>query len=285
MGGSYARLEGFPEKVALGLEQFYLPETGRGPLPATLEGALASLAGKLDTLAGDFTVGLIPTGSEDPHALRRQALGAVRILLEKGLPLSLSRAAAKALELQPGSGQDRARCLGLLEEFLWGRLEGVLEEAGFKVDEVRAVRDGGLVDLPRTVKRVSALHNIRARPEFASIAAAYKRAANILRQAAQSAAGADGDGPPVPSLFGDDAERGHYRHRDRTEGELRLRLQDGEFEESLRIMVGLKPSVDGFFEKVLVMAPVEDVRRNRLRLLGQLVRLLRSVADLSQLQG
>ncbi len=281
IGGEYARRQGLSERVALGLSEFYFPLAARSALPATLEGCLASLAAKIDTLAGDFAVGLIPSGSEDPHGLRRQALGAVRILVERQLPISLAAALRKSLLLLPlGLDEGARESVALkLEDFLVQRLEGSLEEAGFRFDEVRAVRDGALENLPRTVRRVTALHGLRGQPEFDSLAAAFKRASNILKGSA-----ADGAEQTDPALFVEDAERGLFEGLRKVQGEIQLRLQDGEFEESLRLMVQLKPSVDKFFEEVMVLAEDPRLRGNRLSIVNRLVRLFKSVADLSQLQ-
>jgi glycyl-tRNA synthetase beta chain len=284
IGGYYARLNDQSEAIALGIQQFYWPEAARTRIPQTDEAAIASLAGKLDTLAGDFAIGLIPTGSEDPHGLRRQALGAWRICLERGLPISLSDAIAKAVSIQPPP-TDVSKLRPMIEDFVWQRAESLLLD-NFPADELKAVSEGAMSNVPRTSLRLAALHAIRSQPEFTSLAAAYKRANNILRQNSVAAASLGNDGIAVRAdLLREEAERSLFTSLQRTEGEVRLRLQNGEFEDSLRIMVRLKPAVDEFFEKVLVMADDPSVRGNRLSLLSHLVGLFRSVADLSQLQG
>jgi glycyl-tRNA synthetase beta chain len=284
MGGLYATANGETDAVGLGIQQFYFPEAARSDLPMQDEACIASLAGKLDTIAGDFAVGLIPTGSEDPHGLRRQALGAWRIARERGLPLSISQAIVKAITLQPPP-TTVSTLAPQIEDFIWQRAEGSLLEEGYAVDEIRAVREGGLWNVPRTVLRLRALHSVRPQPEFAALAAAYKRANNILRQNSQGPASLENGVVVRTELLTDGAERSLLERLQRTEGEVRLKLQNGEFEDSLRKMVGLKPAVDEFFEKVLVMAEDAAVRQNRLSLLAHLVGLFRSVADLSQLQG
>src|SRR5262249_21147755 len=118
IGGYYAKHSEEPDTVSLGIQQFYWPEAARTPIPATYEGAIASLAGKLDSIAGDFAIGLIPSGSEDPHGLRRQALGAWRICLERGLPIDLSNAIAKAISIQPPP-TDVSKLRPQIEEFVW----------------------------------------------------------------------------------------------------------------------------------------------------------------------
>ena len=284
IGGEYARRTGLSERSALGLSEFYFPLSARSALPATLEGCVAALAAKLDTLAGDFAVGLIPSGSEDPHGLRRQALGAVRILVERQLDIDLAAALEKALSLQPGEEAEKRSAFKLLVDFLDQRLRSVLEEAGYGFDEIRAVLEnasGFDRVVPRVVRRVAALHAVRPTPEFGSLAAAFKRAANILKGAPPNG----GDGASVdPSLFAEPAEHELFNGLRRVQDQIQLRLDDGEFEECLRAMVQLKPAVDLFFEKVMVMADDPGVRGNRLALLRSLVALVRRVADLSQLQ-
>lgn len=284
MGGVYARLEGLDERVALGLEEFYYPTAAKAPLPTSLEGCLVSLAGKLDSVAAMIAGGFKPTGSEDPFALRRLGNGIIRILLEKQLPLSAREAAREALRLAAENGAekpfDAEAALAEVCDFLWQRAETFFLEKGYPVDEVRAVSDGGLENLSETFRRLAAVHALRAEPDFVALAQAFKRASNIVKQA-NGAAETDVD----QALFGEDAERDLYGALCRSEGRIRELASRGEFEQGLRSLVGLKPEVDRFFEKVLVMAPEEGVRRNRLSLLSRLVRLFKSVADISSLQG
>ncbi|MBI3288857.1 MAG: glycine--tRNA ligase subunit beta, partial [Elusimicrobia bacterium] len=182
MGGVYARKDGLDERVALAVEHFYYPVAAKTPIPATAEGAVTSLAGKLDSLAGCFAAGLIPTGSADPYALRRQALGAIRIILEKQLPLDLEESIAHALALQPVAIADAPKLAAQLADFVWGRAQSLFEEMEYAVDEVRSVRVGALKDFPNAFRRLAALRAVRRDPSFEPLAAAFKRASNILRQ-------------------------------------------------------------------------------------------------------
>lgn len=287
MGGVYARQGSDPldERVALGLEEFYYPVGSKSPIPTTLEGCLAALAGKLDTLAGDFAVGVVPTGSEDPHGLRRQALGVLRILMERQFPVSLTEALNQALELLPQAlGLDRSRRAEVaraLEEFLWNRAQAALEEMGYRVDEIRSVRVDGLSDLRRTFKRLAAVHAVRPHPDFGALAMAYKRAANILKQAKVDWSS---EVSPSRALLEETEERELFEAVSSAEGALKERLALEEFETVLRRLVQLKPALDQFFDKVLVMAERTELRQNRLSLLAALVRLFQSVADLSHIQ-
>lgn len=277
MGGFYARAEGLDERVALGLEQFYFPVASKTPVPATDEGALASLAGKLDSLAGSFAAGMIPTGSADPYALRRQAFGAARILLEKQLPVDLDAALDHAFSLQPVKSEQAP---AQLRDFIWGRVQSLFEELGYKPDEIRSVRLGAFKSLPTALLKLAAIHQVRAHPEFEHIAAAYKRAANILRQAKQ-----DSPAALERARLQAPAELALLDSLEHVEGRVHEKLLSRDFAGSLHDMVALRPRVDSFFEGVMVMAEDPELRRQRLALLSKLVRLFKNVADLSELQA
>lgn len=279
MGGFYARHDKLGEKVALGLEQFYLPVGPKSPVPATAEGALVSLAGKLDGLAGNFLLGQAPTGSADPYALRRQALGALRLVLEHQLPVNLESALLTALETQPKVGDVGPAGAALLD-FVWARAQSFFEEKGFRVDEVRAVSAHGLANLRTTYLKLCAVRDVRKLPDFEPLAAAFKRASNILRQAKVQPFGVDS---PVRERLREDAERGLFDALDSLEGQVGEKLTADGYEDGLRTMVAIKPHLDLFFDKVLVMADDPELRRQRLHLLARLVRMFSSVADLSAL--
>ena len=288
MGGHYARHDGLDERVALGIEEFYFPVAAKSPLPVTLEGAVASLAGKLDSLAGSFAAGVAPTGSADPFGLRRQAAGALRIVLEKQLPLDLEAALASALsgvkERLGLSEQDEGRILGELRDFLWARAQSAYEEQGFRVDEIRSVREGGLRQLPDTFRRLAAIHSVRQHPEFEPLAAVFKRAANILKQAAQRQEPIPADGPQRSALV-EPAEVALLDAIELASGEMEEHLAAERFEEGLRAVVALKPRLDAFFDGVMVMVEDKALKAQRLALLARLVRLIKRIADLSEIQG
>lgn len=279
MGGVYARKDGFDERVALGLEQFYLPVGPKSPVPTTAEGALVSLAGKLDSLAGSFAIGQIPSGSADPYGLRRQALGGLRIVLEHQLPVNLVAAIDYAVSVQPVKSEKAG---AQVREFVWARAQSFFEDKGFRVDEVRSVSLAGLEDLRRTFLRLCAVRDVRKHPDFDALAAAFKRASNILRQAKLSPFMAE---PPERDGLKEDAELKLYDALTQLEGQALEKFESDAFDTGLRTLVAVKPHLDLFFEKVMVMADDEKLRRQRLSLLAKLVRLFSSVADLSELQG
>jgi glycyl-tRNA synthetase beta chain len=284
MGGFYARQEGLGERVALGLEQFYFPAAARAPLPATEEGAIVSLAGKLDGLCGGFAAGLAPTGSADPFGLRRQATGALRILIEKQLAVDLDAALRQSLCAQPVQLEEerREKVLESLREFIWTRAQSLFEEMGYRVDEIRSIREGAFSSLSRALLRLAAIHAVRQNPEFEPLAAAFKRASNILRQAKVP----EGDGLiPERERLREAAELALFDALASLEGRVRGKIEEGGFEEGLRAMVALKPQVDSFFEGVMVMAEDPGLRSQRLALLAKLVRLFKTVADLGEIQA
>ncbi|MBI5246539.1 MAG: glycine--tRNA ligase subunit beta [Elusimicrobia bacterium] len=279
MGGVYARKDGESEKVALAIEQFYYPVAAKSPAPATAEAAVVSLAGKLDSLAGCFAAGLIPTGSADPFALRRPALGLIRIVLEKQLPLDLDEAVARALSLQPVAVPEPAKLAATLSDFIWGRAQSLFEDMKYAVDEVRSVRAGALKNFPNAFLRLAALRAVRRDPSFEPLAAAFKRASNILKQAKS------GDGVACDrALLRDQADYDLYDALVAAEGAANDRIVRGDFEGGLKSLVGVKPHLDTFFDKVMVMVEDESLKSQRIALLSKLVRAFRRVADLSEIQ-
>ena len=280
MGGVYARRDGLDEKTALCVEQFYFPIAAKTPTPATAEAGVVSLAGKLDGIAGCFAAGLIPTGSADPYALRRQALGAVRILLEKQLPLDLEAAVAQAVALQPVTPPEPVKLEAQILDFVWGRAASMFEELGFRSDEIRSVRFGALKDLPGAFRRLAALRAVRREPAFEPLAAAFKRASNILKQSK----GVESGVTPDRALLKDDAELALYDALVEVEGAANDRLVRGDYEGALKSLVAVKPHLDLFFEKVMVMVPDETLKLQRLAVLAKLVRAFKRVADLSEIQ-
>lgn len=298
MGGHYARADGESERVAVGVEEFYYPLSAKSPLSGTLEASIASLAGKIDTLAALFSAGLKPSGSEDPFALRRAGTAIVRIIIEKQLPLDLLALAERSfgsiapmadferkLEVLNPKAPQKPISLELiykdLTEFLWQRFENWFEEIGYAADEIRAVSENGLRDLPRTFKRLAAVHALRPNQEFLTLASTFKRAANILKQAKNGAESHNVDA----TLFDEEGEKSLHEAIERVQGSVSERLAREEFEDALKELLALKPFVDKFFDTVRVMDAAETVKTNRLALLGRLVRLFKSVADLSTLQA
>jgi glycyl-tRNA synthetase beta chain len=284
IGRIYAEHDQEPEQIATAVEEHYWPLTADGRLPETMLSTVLSLADKTDTLVGDFAVGLIPTGSADPYGLRRMAAGILRMIMEKELQLSLQQLAEKAFSALPPQIKEKApTVVDQVMDFLRQRLENLMEAKGYRFDEIRAVLATGYDDLIDVQKRLAAVKQIRAAADFAPLAGAFKRASNILKQAEKM-------NIEVPvavdeNLFREDAEKNLYAGVRQMEADVQGLLAKKEYMEALQKMVGLKPAVDQFFEKVMVMADEENIRANRLALLEYATGLFFKILDFSQLQA
>jgi len=259
IGGLYAKAQGEPEEVASAIYDHYKPVSMEDSIPRTLEGQVVALADKIDTLRECFRVGLIPTGSKDPFALRRAAQGVVKILAEARLPINLFAFAEGDEELL---------------QFLQERVAHYLREVkGFPYDEVNAVtatKSGVLTDV---LDRLTAVHDVRPTPNFEPLAASFKRIENILKQAEAGEAGT-----VRQELLAPGPEQDLY------EAFLRIRsdmAKGGSYAAKLTSIASLRPQVDLFFDKILVNDPDAAIRRNRLALLASLLTEFSTIADFS----
>jgi glycyl-tRNA synthetase beta chain len=286
VGGLYARAQGEPDEVADAVYDHYRPVGLDDPIPRNLTGCAVALADKLDSVVGCFAVGVVPTGSSDPYALRRAALGIVKIILDKKLPVSLSLAigaAAKALLThKPRRGVTPAQETQILD-FILDRAKFVFREReGFGYDEVSAVFRAGADDLVDAQKRLVALKAIRKSKNFEPLAVSFKRIRKILEKANLPVA----EGRHVnPELFENAAERELYSAVRDAASKVQLQKRAGKYQEALEVIAGLRKSVDQFFDGVMVMAENEAVRSNRLTLLAELLREFTTVADFSEIGG
>jgi glycyl-tRNA synthetase beta chain len=285
VGGLYARAQGEPEEIAWAIYDHYKPLGLDEPLPRNLTGCAVSLADKLDSLVACFAVGAIPTGSSDPFALRRAALGVVKIILERKLPLSISAAisaAAKALK-QHAPKIDVAEAVQKhVLDFLVDRARFMLtEKRGFAYDEINAAFAAGADDLVDAVERVAAVKAIRNTENFGPLAASFKRIRNILEKSAGTLD--KGQLNVQHELLWEPAERELFAAAQKIGEEATRRKKAGKYREALEVISELRPSVDQFFEKVLVMVEDQAVRKNRVALLSNLLREFSTIADFSQL--
>jgi glycyl-tRNA synthetase beta chain len=276
MGTYYARHDGEHEEVALAASEHYQPRFAGDALPSTSTGLVVALADKLETLVGIWSIGLQPTGEKDPFALRRHALGVMRMLVEKRLPLAISELladAAAVFEYQPGFKDPRAE----VGAFMLDRLRGMLRERGFSPNEVEAVlaQDPDRVD--DVVQRLEAVQAFAALPESASLAAANKRITNILKktEAAPGAVSQD--------LLQELAERNLAASVERVRPDVDAAFARGDFTGTLKTLARLRDDVDAFFNDVMVMAEDAALRNNRLALLSSLHGMMNRVADISKL--
>ncbi|HVB49087.1 MAG TPA: glycine--tRNA ligase subunit beta [Burkholderiales bacterium] len=277
MGRYYARHDGEPDAVADAIEAHYLPRFAGDRLPRGPIACAVALADKLYSLAGLFGIGEQPTGERDPYGLRRAALGVIRIVVENQLPLALNTLVSDAFAVFNGQTGDAHTDL---ETFIFERFSGYLREQGFstlQIDAVLSMRPAQISQVPRQLEAVQAFQGL---PEAESLAAANKRVANILRQAA-----AKGE-----SYI--DANRSDLREAEEislfdalqeTSGTANQLFERGDYTGYLKTFAVLKSPVDEFFDKVMVMVEQDTLRRNRLALLADLREAMNRVADISRL--
>ncbi|MGD9946004.1 MAG: glycine--tRNA ligase subunit beta [Burkholderiaceae bacterium] len=277
MGTYYARHDGEPEAVARAMTEQYQPRFAGDALPATETGTVLALADKLETLAGLFGIGQLPTGDKDPFALRRHALGVVRMLIEKRLDLRLDA----LLEAAFAAFGDRVKpARAELEQFIYERLSGYLRERGFTTQDVAAVVDQQPAQLAQVPAQLDAVRAFSKLPEAEALAAANKRIANILRKAD----GFVGDAIDR-TLLTEPAEQALASCIDALRPQVDARMNAQDYTAALSLMAGTRESVDRFFDEVMVMAEDPNIRSNRLALLSGLRQMLNRVADISRLSA
>lgn len=293
VGGLYARAqildhdmkEDARQAIATAIYDHYKPESMEDSVPRTIEGAVLSIADKADTIAGMFALGLQPTGSKDPFALRRQANGIIKTVAEHKLPLNLEALFEYAREAYRGSIAEKKFSAGLdyanaLRPFLRERLEFYLRNVGgFEYDVVNAVLAGGADDVADAIARAEAVTQVRPSEDFESISVAFKRIKNILRQASETrkqvAAAID------PNLLCEPAERELAATIPRIAEGVEALRGERRYQEALREISRLRPTVDTLFDKVMVMVEDERLRANRLALLQTLLKEFSTIADFS----
>lgn len=275
MGGYYARHDGLGEDIAQAIEDHYKPRFAGDDLPRSLMGVVVALADKLETLVGMFGIGNLPTGDKDPFALRRHALGVIRMLIEKDLALDLNTLVATAL---PAFGDKIHDASAALTDFIFERLAGSLRDQGYsalEVDAVLALRPQRLADVP---KRLAAVRTFAALPEAAALAAANKRISNILKKADVAA-----DANVSRVLLLEPAEIALYAAIQDLAPMAQAQFDAGNYTVSLQTLAAFRAVVDAFFEAVMVNVDEPNLRINRLCLLKTLHLAMNRVADLSRL--
>jgi glycyl-tRNA synthetase beta chain len=288
MGRIYAARAGEPEAAAQAIEEHYLPAYAGGPLPATVPGSLVSIADKLDTVCGCFGVGLIPSGTSDPYALRRQTIGIIQIILTQAFSFSLKGLIHKSLELVHDkiSGDTEQLVLQVLT-FFQHRMEHLLAEEGFSKDVITAVVSASMEDLPAVRKRTEALEALKAEPDFQPLAIAFKRVANIIRQAKERgeivSGGLDAPAKTDPGLFQESCEQALFDALEKVRHDISEDLKSGAFDRALLTVSTLKGPVDDFFDGVMVLTEDERLKQNRLTLLGEIADLFNVFADFSKI--
>jgi glycyl-tRNA synthetase beta chain len=274
MGGYYARHDGLSTEMAEAIEDHYKPRFAGDALPRNAVGVVVALADKLETLVGMFGIGNLPSGDKDPFALRRHALGVVRMLTEKKLPLQLGELLHAAV---PAFGDKISDATPALAEFIYERLSGSLREQGYSAQEVDAVLALAPQRLSDVAQRLQAVRAFAALPESQALAAANKRIANILKKAGEV------DAHVNTALLKEDAEQALHAAMLKLAPESQAQFEAGDYAASLKTLAALRGPVDAFFDDVMVNAEEMDLRLNRQGLLKSLHVAMNRVADLSRL--
>ncbi len=274
MGREYALLAGEKPVVAKAIYEHYLPIAAGGALPETEEGSIVSIADKLDTIVGFFGVNLIPSGTADPYALRRQAIGIMNIILNKNYTLSIDKLVDCSLDilgekLLKSPGDVKADVL----DFFRNRFENQMTAQGFSYDVVNAVLATNDWDLCRCYNKIRAMESFKSDPVFLPFATTFKRVENIIRDFS--------GGTIEPTLFETDAESVLHATFTGLREKALSRIEKGDYLTCLKDLAALKGAVDGFFDSVLVMARDEKVKYNRLSLLEAISALFHKIADFS----
>jgi glycyl-tRNA synthetase beta chain len=285
MGRVYASLGGESEKVARGIQEHLLPLSSEGELPGSLEGAIVGLADKIDTIVGDFSVGLLPTGSQDPYGLRRQAHGITRIILDKKINIDLDKLIEETFNQLGSTGykiKDKEKTKQLVMAFFRDRLQNILLQSGIKYDEVDSVLETDSGNIADSGLRAIAVHKLRTLEDFEPIIVSFKRAKNILKQAEAKIARCD-ELSVKEEFLEDGTEKELYRKMVEIRDQVLGLIKEADYEKALSAMVGLRKPIDAFFDKVMVMDKDANLRDNRLALLNDIVTLFLSIADFSKI--
>jgi glycyl-tRNA synthetase beta chain len=278
MGREYARLSGEAPEVCQAIEEHYLPRFTGDRLPASAAGAAVALADRFDSIVGCFGVGLVPTGSEDPYALRRAALGVVQMILQRGFRLPLDEVVAAA---QAGYGAGTAAEAETVRrdvlEFLRGRTQAILLERGLSADVVESVLSAGSSDVADAARRAEALAVLRREADFGELATAFRRVVGIIPRGFQRAV--------ETTRLVEGAERALYAQAAELKTEVDRLVAAQDYLGALRRIAALRPMVDMFFEEVLVIGPDEGLTQNRFALLKTVGDLFARIADFTKING
>lgn len=276
MGREYALLAGEDPACANAIYEHYLPVVAGGRLPASDEGAIVGIADKMDTIAGFFGVGLPPTGTADPYALRRQSLGIINIILSKQYALSLNFLIDESLTLLKDTLKKPASDVKKdVLDFFRGRLHHQLISQGYAYDTVEAVLSADMDDLLVVIEKIKALEDFRKNPEFEPVSVAFKRVDNILKDFK--------GGRADVNLLAHDAEIQLFSALDDIKTRVEKNIAEKDFIGALNKLAALRPAVDAFFDHVMVMDKDEQIRLNRLSLLSEISCLFHKIADFSKI--
>jgi len=284
MGREYARLAGEPEEVSEAIFEHYLPRFAGDLLPASDTGAVVSIADKLDTIVGCFAIHLVPTGTADPYALRRQCLGIIHIILEKKYVLSLRDSVQESIALlKDRIERSEADIMDDVLVFFRGRLASLFTARGFSPDVVESVLSLGVDDLTDIENRIDALEQLKKEPDFEPLAVAFKRVVNII--SGKACADIDPDRPVDSTLFEYPQEKDLFDEYMKIRDRVAALTAKKSYMDALKTVATIRAPVDAFFDHVLVMAEDQAVMQNRLLLLRGVNSLFTGFADFSKISS
>lgn len=276
MGREYALIQGESTPVADALMEHYMPRFAGDDVPASLIGSILSISDKIDTITGCFSIGIQPTGSQDPYALRRQAIGIISIALEKGLHISLKDMFNRALEPFIKKNilkYEKEKIIGELTEFFKGRLKNVFLEKGYDYDVVDAVLKAGLEDIYDAYLRVNELSQWKKKEDFLSIISSFNRVSNLASKCEQISISKE--------LIKEPEEKSLMEAYEKTEREFLMAIEQKNYNGALNSLIALRTPIDAFFDKIMVMVDDDRIRNNRLSILKSITQMMNIFADLN----
>lgn len=275
MGREYALLQGENEEVADAIREHYLPRFAGDDTPLTVNGSILSISDKMDTICGCFAIGIQPTGSQDPYALRRQAIGITSIILERKMHIGLAQLIDTAIKAFAEKGILKGDAKTIMEdviEFFRQRFKNVMIDKGLEYDIIDAVINADFDDIYDSYLKIKELSKWKNRDEFLSLLVSFNRVSNLASKAKNSEIN--------PEVFTEKAELELLKAFERVNTEYECCVDSGEYEKALKLMITLKKPIDDFFDNIMVMVEDEDIRNNRLGLLKSIANMMNRIADL-----
>jgi glycyl-tRNA synthetase beta chain len=283
MGRVYATIARELPTVSAAIEEHYRPNYSGGPLPKTITGSILSIADKIDSICGCFSAGLTPTGASDPYALRRQGIGIIQIMNDKGFSFSLRKLIKKSLSQFELKDSDTLKTLTRkVYIFFQNRIIQLLADQGYAKDTIAAVVEVSIDNVPNLWSRLEALESLKAKPDFEPLAVAFKRAVNILKKSGKQQV-RPRSGELKETLFEHESEAALFAAYQKVEKKVSDAIQKGLYEKALQDIATLRGPVDALFDGVMVLADDKSVRANRLALLEHIAALFGQIADFSKL--
>ena len=275
MGREYAKVGGENDAVAQAIFEHYLPRFAGDILPQTQEGVALSIADKLDSIAGFFAIGIKPSGSQDPYALRRQALGILSILLDQKLDINLEQLISDALDNYSHLAFDKAEVTSQIMDFFIERIKNLFKDLGIRYDVIDAVLSSEINDISDMHLRATELNNWLDKDELVEMLTAFNRVSTLAQKAVSSDVN--------EQLLTEDAEINLYKEFNNIKVKVKELLNDKKYSEALDSFASLRPSIDAMFDSVMVMDKDEAIKNNRLGLLKQIYDTMLSICDLSKI--